>query len=307
MAMATKQSSTPSFFNFLKEGLLLPNHNRSLFAAIFGLFIASSSLLLLTNDLAVQPLTNEILLDAKALNSTDPRSPDFAELLKDIQDDTRELMIVGAAYLLFAVVIGSAVRIVVLFAAVATYSGELHTFGALLGKVKAQLKGPVLTLVFVYILESAYIAILAVMTAVLVFLLVKHYFVLFLLGSLPFFAGLIFLVYFSVLCSFSVVVSVAEPGCHGAGAVGRAWRLVKGKKRRAVLFVAVTNALGVVVSPVHTLATACARNSVASGLLLDLVYAILMAAVGLFAVCAITAFYYECKESTEAASTESFT
>ncbi|XP_037449390.1 uncharacterized protein LOC119318944 [Triticum dicoccoides] len=298
-----------SFFNFLKEGLLLPTRNRRLFLALYAVVAASTALLLLGSDLTIQPLANEIQLDAKALNSTDPGSPDFAKLVQEIQDDTRELLLVGAGYLLLSVVVTSAVRIVLLFAAVSTYSSEeqpaTFTLGALLGKAKAQLKGPLLTLAFVYVLEIVCIVLLAFVGAllggVLMVTLRKYFMVLLLASGLLFGAAAVFLVYFSFLCSFSVVVAVAEPGCHGAAALGRAWRLAKGKRRQVVLYVAVTGALAAILSPVHTLATTCAGDddSVALGLLLGFVYAALMALVQLFAVCAMTAFYYERKEDSD--------
>uniref|UniRef100_A0ACD5Y3G6 Uncharacterized protein n=1 Tax=Avena sativa TaxID=4498 RepID=A0ACD5Y3G6_AVESA len=143
--MAASQNKAPSFFNFLKEGLLLPSRNRRLFTAVFALILVSTVLLVLANDLAIQPLADEIQLAIKALNTTEPGSPDYAKLLQDIQNDTKEVLLVGAGYLLFVVVVGSAVRVVVLFAAVSTYSGEQRattTFGALLGQAKAQIKAP---------------------------------------------------------------------------------------------------------------------------------------------------------------------
>ncbi|OEL28401.1 hypothetical protein BAE44_0010577 [Dichanthelium oligosanthes] len=81
------------------------------------------------------------------------------------------------------------------------------------------------------------------MTALLVFLMIKQYFASLLVESLLLLVASIFLVYLSLLCSLSVVVAVAEPGCHGAGAVGRAWRLVKGKRRRFMLFISATGVL----------------------------------------------------------------
>ncbi|XP_044359901.1 uncharacterized protein [Triticum aestivum] len=295
-----------SFFNFLKEGLL-PTRNRRLFFALYAVVAASTALLLLGSDLAIQPLANEIQLDAKALNNTDPGSPDFARLVHEIQDDTRELLLVGAGYLLLSVVITSVVRIVLLFAAVLTYSGEeeqrtTFTLGALLGKAKAQLKGPLLTLAFVYVLEIVCIVLLAFVGALLGLLMAmlrKYFMVLLLASGLLLGAAAVFLVYFSFLCSFSVVVAVDEPGCHGAAALGRAWRLAKGKRRQVVMYVAVIGALAAVLSPVHTLATTCPGGSVALGLLLGFVYAALMALVQLFAVCAMTAFYYERKENSD--------
>ncbi|XP_006664805.2 uncharacterized protein LOC102721508 [Oryza brachyantha] len=308
MAMAAEQRSAPPppFYNFLKEAFLLPGRNRGLFMAVFVLVAVSTSALLLASDLTVMPLAEELRLDLKALNATDPMSPDFAKLLKEIQDDTREMVVATAAYVLLSVVVGSAVRIIILFAAVATYSEERLTFGELLRKARTQLKGPLLTLAFVYVLEIASVALLAAMAGLLVFLMVRHYYVPFLLLSLLVFAGFVFLIYFSVLCAVSVAVAVAEPGRHGAGAFGRAWRLVKEKKRRAVLFVSATSLLAAVVSPVHKLAMACAPSSLVAGLLLVLVYAALMSVVELFGVCAITTFYYECKESNEVVSSDQY-
>uniref|UniRef100_A0A0D9XB78 Transmembrane protein n=1 Tax=Leersia perrieri TaxID=77586 RepID=A0A0D9XB78_9ORYZ len=293
-----QQNSNPSFYNFLKEGFLLPSRNKNLFTAVFALVAVSTSLLVVSSDLAVQPLVEEIRLDANALNSTDPNSPEFTKLINEIQDDTRKLMIAVAVYLLFAVVIASAIRIILLFAAVATYSGERHSFGELLGKARSQLKGPVLTLAFVFVLEIAYVALLAAMAGLIGFLIVHKHYVTVLVLSMLVLVGAIFFVYFSVVCNFSVVVSVAELGCHGAGALGRAWRMVKSKKRRLVLYVAAVSVLAALVSLLHNLTmTIWARGSVVAGLLLVLVYAVLMAAVDLFGVCAITAFYYECKEA----------
>ncbi|KAF8690714.1 hypothetical protein HU200_041090 [Digitaria exilis] len=306
--MATRQSSTaPSFFNFLKEGLLLPTHNPRLFAAVLAIIVASTSLLLLGNDLAIQPLVEQIRIDTNLLNSTDPSSPEFLHLLKEIQDDTRAIFITGGVYLLIAIVIGSFIRIVVLFAAVTTYSGELHTFASLLGKVKAQLKGPLLTLGFTSVLEITYIAFIAGMVGILAFLTImikQHRTIMLFVDLLLVTVASIFLVYFSIICSLSIVVAVAEPGCHGAGAVGQAWRLMKGKRRRAMLLISVPAVLAAALSPVHTLAKTCAVGNIASGLLLGFLYTILMGAVELFATCAMTAFYYECKGSPEALGTK---
>ncbi|TKW31530.1 hypothetical protein SEVIR_2G111800v4 [Setaria viridis] len=234
-------SKSPSFFNFLKEGLLLPTHNRRLFAAVFAIIVASSYLLPLGNDLVIQPFTDEIGIDSKALNGTDPSSQEFLHLIQEIIDDTRKLLITPTVGRLVSKSIGSVTQIVILFAAVATYSGELLTFASLLGKAKAQLKGPLLTLAFVYALEIGYsTALLSAMARLITFLMMKQYLAL-TLAALLIIIACIFLVYFNFISSLSIVVAVAEPGCHGAGAVGRAWRLMmKRKLLRAVLFIVVT-------------------------------------------------------------------
>ncbi|WVZ62306.1 hypothetical protein U9M48_012070 [Paspalum notatum var. saurae] len=308
MATNKQQSSTPSFFNFLKEGLLLPARNPRLFVALFSIIVASSSVLLLGNELAFQHLADEIHHDVKALNSTNPstQTQEYLHLLQEIKHDTRELLLTGAAYLLLAVVVGSAIRVIVLFAAVRTYSGEQHTFGSLLSEVRRHLKGPLLTLAFVIALQAVYVALFAAI-AVFSYHLKSNqnqylmlFFALLLLLVIAFLS--VYLVYFSILCAVAVVVAVAEPGCHGAGAVGRARRLMKGKLRRAILFVAVTCVLSFAIHPVYRHAKRSVEINMASGWLLGFVYTVLAAAVQLFADCAMTAFYYECKASTEASA-----
>jgi hypothetical protein len=283
--METGQNKAPSFFSFLREGLLLPSRNWRLFTSVCALILASTKLI----ELAVHPLADETKLDIKPLNTTEPGTPDFAKLLHD-------LLLAGAGYNIFSFVSHSAVRIVVLFAAAFTYPGQertITTFGALLdlGQAKAQIKGPLLTLAFVYILETFSFVPLTAVASLLGLLEAKQYLVTLLLASLLGFAAVVCLEYFSFLCSFSVVVAVAEPGCYGAAALGKAWRLANGNKRQVVLYLAVTGALSAAVSPVHTLART--NNSVALGLLLGFVYALLLALVQLFSDCAMTAFYYE--------------
>ncbi|CAM0950708.1 unnamed protein product [Alopecurus aequalis] len=225
--MTISRNKAPSFFNFLKEGLLLPSRNRRLFTAVCSLILASTELLALVNDLTAQPLGDQIQLDHKALNTTEPGSPDFAKLLQENQNDTKELQIIRAGYLLFSFVVCSSVRIVIHFAA--------------------------LSVLLPFVRSSA---------------------------------------------KLSVVVAVAEPGCHSTAALGKAWRLANGKKLQVMLYFALTEALVVAVWPVRRLAMTRAGNSLALELLLGFVHAVLLALLQLFAACAMTAFYYESRENS---------
>ncbi|CAN6195297.1 unnamed protein product [Urochloa humidicola] len=294
--MANTQSTSPTFFNFLKKGLLLPTHNRRLFVAVFAIIVASTSLLSVGSYLDIQPLTDEIRIDTNALNSTDPSSPKSLHH----RDDIRDLSITGMVWLLISFIIRSVIQIVVHFAAVATYSGEMHTFASLLGKAKAQMKGPIFTLVFVYALEMiAFIVLAVVMGGLLAFLMIMQYKSLVSVCTLFLTVALTsFEYYISFLRSLSIVVAVAEPGCHCAAAVRRAWRMMKRKLLRAVLFIVVTVVLSATFWRVHTLAKTCALSNMTLGLLLGFLYTILMSAVQVFDVCTMAVFYYECKGST---------
>ncbi|CAL4950689.1 unnamed protein product [Urochloa decumbens] len=311
-AAKTPPPSTPSFFKLLKDGVLLPARNRRLFAAVFALAVAYTSLLLLVNDLTVQPAADKLLLDAMAFNNnngTGPtRTPDeYAKLTKDLGNDAWGLARTGVPCLLLEATAGSAVWIVSLLAAVATFAGEtpLSLGALLLGKARAELKGLALTVAFVYALQIAYVAVLLAAIAVLLANLSAQgaALLLLLVFWLLLAVAVVLHAYFTLLCALGVVVAAAEPGRRGAAAVARAWRLLKERRRRrrAVMLAAVVGAL----------AAACSRaraalGSPASELLVGFMYAAVVAAVKLFAVCAITAFYYECTEGDDdaAANTE---
>ncbi|CAO2161991.1 unnamed protein product [Urochloa humidicola] len=315
----TPTPSTPPFFKVLKAGALLPARNRRLFAAVFVLAVAYTSLLLLFNDLTVEPLADKLLLDAKTISNYSngtagpTRSPDeYAKLVHDLGNDARDLAPAFAACLLLDATAGSAVWILALLAAVATFAGETPpSLAALIsGKDRAELKGLALTTAFLYALQIAYLAVLLAATAALLaYLSVKGPSLLVLLGCLVLAAAVVLHAYFTLLCALGVVVAAAEPGRRGAGAVARAWRLLmKGRRRRrrAVLLAAVVGVLAAACSRARTLARGRAHASPASELLVGFLYAAALAAVKLLAVCVLTAFYYECTEGDgdAAANTE---
>lgn len=322
---ASASSTTPSSFNFLKEGLLLPaGRSRRLFAAIFTILVAWITLLLVADELGIEPLKLEVGRDMDTLKSTDPGGPDYADLLQQTLDDYQVLFITCAAYLVSADITGSVIQLVSLFAAVTTYSGddggEVHTFGALVvvGRAKQQkqqLKAAVLTVAFVCALKTAAVSLLLASTAVVAFLAFRWPWYcrcrgLFLAGCLVLLVAFAFYIFLSFVCSLAVVVALDESEarrCHGAGgAVGRARQLVKGRQEGAMLFVFVTTVLAAVVRLIYWQAKMCARSDMTLGaLLLGVLYTVLMAALELFQDCALTAFYYECKgRSVQKSETE---
>nr|CAB3476740.1 unnamed protein product [Digitaria exilis] len=295
--MAAGKIPTPStsFFNILKDGALLPFRNRSLFIAVFALTVAYTLLRRLVNDMAVS--TDELLRDVMAFsNDTDAtRSPDEVHrFLRDLAKDTWNLFWPGGAQRLLDFTVGNAVWIVSLLAAVATYAGETScSFATLLGKAMAQLKGAALTIAFAYVMQVAYAVLL--ISAMAALLVLDRLFEnvpagLLILGWLLLAAAAVFLEYFAFVCRLSLVVAVAEPDRHSASAVRRAWQLLRGRRRRAVLLIAVTSALAFVCNRAYGLARTRAVSCEAS----------------LFAVCAITAFYYECKARNDAATATEF-
>ncbi|XP_062192023.1 uncharacterized protein LOC133895606 [Phragmites australis] len=297
---ATGRQQPPGFFAFLGHGALLPARNRGLFLPLLVLTAALAAALLLSNSLAVQPLAAAVLLDADAISRADPASAVYRELIRSLQGDVRRLLLTVGSCLLAAVVAGSAIKIATVFAAVAAFSGAERraTVATALGTAKGNIWGPVLTIAFGYVLELACAGAILAMALLMVILLDYSLLLLFLDALLVFLASL-FLVYLTVVCAVAVVVSAAEPGRRGAGAVSRAWRLMRGRGAQAALYVVATCALGAAVSPVYTLALRWWPRSAASGVAAGVAYVLLLGAVEVFSVAAVTAYYFECRESKQ--------
>ncbi|RLN04419.1 hypothetical protein C2845_PM13G07800 [Panicum miliaceum] len=299
-AAAARPQQQPGFFTFLKHGAVVPARNAALFAPLLALTAALAAALLLGNALAVQPLAAAVLLDADAIGRADPATAAYRDLVRALRHDLRSLLLAAGGCLLGAVVAGSAIKIATVFAAVAGFPSS-SSGGATVAAVaaaKGNLWGPVLTIAFGYALELACAAAIVALAVLSVALLDYSLPLLFLDALLVLLASL-FLVYLTVVCAVAVVVSAAEPGRRGAGAVSRAWRLMRGRGAQAALYVVATCALGAAVSPVYTLALRWWPWSAAGGAAAGAAYVLLLGAVEVFSTAAVTAYYFECRESAE--------
>ncbi|KAM3392196.1 hypothetical protein ACQJBY_013374 [Aegilops geniculata] len=295
----------PCFFAFLKHGALLPARHGGLFLPLVALTAALAAALLLTNSLAVQPLAAAALVDASAISRADPAGAAYPGLVRALRGDLRRLLLEVGACVLAAVLVGSAIKVATVFAAVRAHSSGAEgdatgrlTVSAVLGGARGNLWGPVATVAFGYVLEVACAGAIVVLALATVYLLERSLLLLFLDVLLVLLASL-FLVYLTVVCAVAVVVSVAEPGRHGAAAVSRAWRLMEGRSARAALYVVATCALGAAVSPVYTLALRLWPRSPCAGVAAGAAYVALLGAVEVFSVAAVTAYYFECRDSKE--------
>lgn len=300
-AAAARQQPLPGFFTFLKHGAVLPARNGALFVPLLVLTAALAAALLLGNALAVQPLAAAVLLDVDAISRVDPATAAYRDLVRALHSDLRRLLLAAGGCLLGAVVAGSALKIATVFAAVAAYSSpgpRAATLAAALGAAKRNVWGPVLTVAFGYVLELACAASIVAL-AVLAVLLLDYSLLLLFLDALLVLLASLFLLYLAVVCAVAVAVSAAEPGRRGAGAVSRAWRLMRGRGAQAALYIVATFALGAAVSPVYTLALRWWPRSAASGVAAGVAYVLLLGAVEVFSVAAVTAYYFECRDRTE--------
>uniref|UniRef100_A0A0D9X5W8 Uncharacterized protein n=1 Tax=Leersia perrieri TaxID=77586 RepID=A0A0D9X5W8_9ORYZ len=303
---AAAAAAPPGFFSFLKHGVLVPARGRGVFLPLLALTAALAGSLLLANSLAVQPRAVAALLDADALTRADPASAAYPGLVRRFRRDLRDLLIDAAACILAAVVAGSAIKIATVFAAVAAFTppadgdGERRaTVSGFLAVARGNVWGPVVTVAFGYVLEAVCFAAIVAM-AMLAVPLLEYSLLLLFLDAMAVLLASLFLVYLTVVVAVSVVVSAAENARRGAGAVSRAWRLMSGKNAQAVVYVAATFALAAAVSPVYTLALRWWPRSAAAGVAAGVAYVLLLGAVEVFSVAAVTAYYFECREMKQA-------
>ncbi|GJN36785.1 hypothetical protein PR202_gb25681 [Eleusine coracana subsp. coracana] len=299
-----RRQQPPGFFAFLGHGFAVPFRNRGLFLPLLALTAGLAAALLLGNALAVQPLAASVLADADAISRADPSSAVYRALLAQLQCHLTRLLLATGACLLAAALAGSAIKIATVFAAVAAFSSSsphstTTTFSSAMGKAKDNVWGPVITIAFSFVIEIACaVAILAM--ALFAIVLIDYSLLLLFLDALLVLLASLALVYLAVVCAVAVVVSAAEPGgARGAGAVARAWRLMRGKGAQAAAYVIATCALGAAVSPVYTLATRWWTRNEIIGAAAGVAYVLLLGAVEVVSVVAVTAYYFECREAKE--------
>ncbi|GJN09710.1 hypothetical protein PR202_ga27741 [Eleusine coracana subsp. coracana] len=74
---------------------------------------------------------------------------------------------------------------------------------------------------------------------------------------------------------------------------------MRGKGAQAAAYVIATCALGAAVSPVYTLATRWWTRNEIIGSAAGVAYVLLLAAVEVVSIVAVTAYYFECREAKE--------
>ncbi|CAM0880654.1 unnamed protein product [Alopecurus aequalis] len=262
-------------FTFLKNAALLPVRSFRLFALITALCTASNAAIFLLESL---------------MNETDEPS-----LWLELAADTAR------------VDFPPAVKIAVVSATLASCSGERQTLDSCLGKVinGDVLRGSMETAVLVSdsVLKPAFLVavtvFLVLLSPVLLLAPPAH-------GSGSAWVLLLQVLvlisrgYLQVVCAVAGAVAAAEPGRRGHSAVGRAWRLVRGKKVQAALCAAATWALDSVVrKPVDALGVMWSPKSAVGRIVYAGICELSLNAVDVLTVAVVTAYYLECKMSEE--------
>ncbi|GJN19564.1 hypothetical protein PR202_gb06853 [Eleusine coracana subsp. coracana] len=298
MATLAKPGSS-SCLSFLKDALLLPSLNPKLFVPVFFLVSIPAFLVQVTNVLAIQPLTVNILELVNKLKNMDPSTAEYAKLMQEIMRDAREVIIIAIILCIAVFIISFAKQVVALFAASTTYSGDRYSLPELISKVimkGRRIRGPLITIALVSVLELACMFLLAALLQ-----LVIRQRGPFAMAAVLFAFLFIAFLYLNVVFMVAVAVSVADTERRGVTALGQAWRLMTQVWRKeGCVLVLVIELLSMVPSPLYMIALGYAKKSRAMGLTLLSVYALLSGVVQLFYFAAAMVYYYKATESEAA-------
>lgn len=291
--MAANPPKPTGISKILQDALATLTKNVRLILPILLVSILSSFLLFLGDFLTTRPLLVDLILKYVTSRNYKPDSPEFSNLRAAILKDLGELFADQIIFIMAAFFIQSLLQITTIYAITATYSGEFFTLKELLSKVKRGLKGPMITRVYAALINLGYLLILLTLAIVASLLLtVSIEFII--LDIVLLLLALIFDIYLATVLQLSVVVSVAEEGCYGVDAIGRAMKLIKAKKKEAILITLLYNviACAIYVAYNRMVAASAATHQVVA----EFVLFALQTPLAFFVLSAFTVFYYECKK-----------
>ncbi|CAL4959012.1 unnamed protein product [Urochloa decumbens] len=296
------------FFGFLKDGVVMVTRNRSLFLPLAALHAARSTAHLAAKTLAFRSFAAAVDLEAYDDGGGAVDGAQFIGLVfKYLAGRWRLLLPAGAAYLAAHATLGLAIDAAIAAAAASSSrsgEGQDTTLASVLGKVKGNLVGPMATAAFGRIVEWGLVGVgllLAIPAAVYMDTAIALLALLFQIV-----AFLFALLYSGAVCEVAVVVAAAEPGLRGAGAAGRARRLMRGGRKlaQAALYSLVSWALKKAIWKVHAAAVARLPDS---GLLSTtalfpvhgVVVYLLLGALKVLRTATVTAYYLDCRRTEE--------
>ncbi|XP_072993816.1 uncharacterized protein [Typha latifolia] len=288
-----------STLEILWKALVLPFKNLKLFLPIILIFLSSSAFFSIL--IFILPLLTYLTLKINELAlTTDPSSPEFAILLAAFKKDVTRLLVDESINVLVMFIINSLLMIITLYATITTYRGKLFSLIEVLIMAKNNIKGPILTQLFVAFLNSTCLVIF-ILLIIFVTVLISWKSVIFsILLILIIMLVLGLFLYYSFVWSLSIVVSVAEIGCYGPKAIHRSAELIKGRKKQGFLLFLLITAIGFAKQYIASFSFTHAPNSKEAILVLSTtIFALVARTLGLFTLAILTVFYSESKKSHE--------
>ncbi|ONK62725.1 uncharacterized protein A4U43_C07F7480 [Asparagus officinalis] len=291
-------SKSLTFFKIFQESIKLPTKNKTLILPILFLHLLSNYLLYFFIHLSITPLLDDIILNAFSLSFTNnSQSPNFYyKPLYAIQKDTRELIIVEYVFFIVASAISWALNIAIIHVLSCTYKSYDNPLAPkdVLSKVIRTLRGPMITQLYITTFNLGYLFLIIP----IIFVLALYYH-----PNSPFFIisstilALMFILilsYMAIVWYVSIVISVVQENCYGLVAIGKAAKIIRGKRMQGTLIVFIEIFAITIIYWSHYRLLVCFYSSSEARLAVGFIYVVVYLVMNMLIWATSTVFYYEC-------------
>ncbi|PKU66539.1 uncharacterized protein LOC110106881 [Dendrobium catenatum] len=291
MSKIFKLSST---FKILWEALSIFTKNVRSLLPIMLVKLLFSSLFFLLNYLSIIPILTELTSSFVSLSIFDAKSPEYSSVLFTIRKDVREITTIGSILLVSSFIVSSFITMTIIHVISMAYSEKKQTPQEVFSFIKKSWKGPMLTQLCASIVSIAVGFIILVI--VISFIMVS-------IGSFGYTAVAVLLailaiplyLYFALICSLSIVISVVEEECYGIAAFGRSVELTKGRRQSGILIMFVIAVSSGIISTAYNFSMLYASSKTFVALVIGFCYVAMLVMMTILVQVINTVIYYEWK------------
>ncbi|KAF9613703.1 hypothetical protein IFM89_010145 [Coptis chinensis] len=286
-------SELQGVMEIVKEVFKLPRRNKKIFLFIILSTMILDSLLFLATITSFKYLSNDLLMKVLPFVSMDPKSSVYLKLLFKIKEDAILLILVEMVFLLLMTVVSLFSMVATIYVSAMSYLGKSLTLTDLCFGIKKIWTRPVITWLYISLCIAGFT--LLILPLCFVLILGRGSMIVVAVGILVFLPVIFLNLYLSLVWMLSLVMSVLED-CYGLQALGKAEKLVKGRKVVGLVLTFLVMILyipGILFSMINkNQQTVTTQILIAYGVTVN--FTIL---VKILSMMAYTVFYFELKES----------
>lgn len=283
------------FLEILNKSIKIVSKNGRLMVVVTSVYLIVYSLFFVLNLSSIKPIITDLITKGILLPSLDPQGLLFAQSLVTILKDVKTLVGVEIAFLLTLFVISLFAQNAIILVTGASCNDKKISNKDFISKVPRGLTRLFITSFHVTLLRVGFLYFGSV-TLMVPTIMVSEYKIVYkmILWALIILVVTLYL-YFSVVWVLSLVVSVLEE-CSGIEALGKAGRLVKGKKLEGLFLNILTNLLAYPFFHVLIKFTLVSQSELTQTLFRFFVMSCICLLIT-FKLQAYTVLYFECKKN----------
>ncbi|XP_024965698.1 uncharacterized protein LOC112505889 [Cynara cardunculus var. scolymus] len=283
------------FLDILKTSTKIMSKNGKLVAMVTSIYLIISNLFFFLNISTIKPIISDFVTKATELPYLDPQGPFYYQVLDTIQKDVKTLLRVELAFILAFFITSMFVQVAIILLTGISYKDEKIFPKDLITRVLQALTRLFITCFHITLMKVGFLIFGFMALIFLTVMIPMHKIVLAVtIWVLVILVSILFL-YFSIVWVLSLVVSVLEE-CSGLEALGKAERLVKGKKLEGFLVFLLPTLLSFVFFQLSTKMNVVEQSELTRAIL-EFFLTSCMCLLGIFVFQAYTVLYFECKRN----------